>query len=169
MPSRSECPAPFPWFRFLEARTSTICLDHTRTENHQSRASKASKARTSCRDSCSFSLISLSRSAINLLDCRMRALVRMLGGAPLVPFLSASNKSAYLPPWRGVPTPPLAACQCARRKRKYAAGAQAEEEEEEEEALPVHWADHKKTHYYHHMEPKKCSWDRSSRASIIMG
>ena len=63
---------------------------------------------------------------------------------------------AYWPAGRGVPLPPLAGCQCARRERKYAGGAQAEEEEE---ALPIHWVDYNETHHYHHVEPKKCSWE----------
>ena len=31
--------------------------------------------------------------------------------------------------------------------------------EEEEEALPIHWVDYNETHHYHHVEPKKCSWE----------
>ena len=61
--------------------TTNMSRSHQDRKKRQSRAIKASKARMSC----SFSLISLSRSAFNLLDSRMRALLMLLSRAvPLV-------------------------------------------------------------------------------------
>ena len=147
-----------------------ICLDHTRTEKRQFRAIKASKARMSCFFSLIFFLISISSSLINLLENMMPALVRLSRAVHRFRSRGPRTLRAYLRAGRGVPSPPLAACQVLVENGSTPPGRKRRRRRRRSPFIgQVIRRPSRGEHHYHHMEPKKCSWDCSSRSSITMG
>ena len=127
-----------------------------------SRRVKASKERMSL----SFSFISLSRSAIALLDNMMRTLVRIFEEYLWFRSRLSPTLHSYLP--AGSPGPGaefrhlrLQLVDVLVENGSTLLGAQ-----EKEEALPVHWADNKDMDMNHRHMDQKCGCDCSSQASI---